>query len=169
MKAFLHGHRFHLAKEVMTATREAVWDLPANMFQLCFQHYTNVGRRAYAYDELNRINDQGSPCSRVCVQLHLLGRIPCEQFHLNQNTVPVSSCLLTCLVAVFSVVAILAFSRWRIVTSVVDHTGNTMFCLQLWSCWETSDHRQHYWSGHHKSSCNHHVGLASGCMPYCAV
>ena len=38
-----------------------------------------------------------------------------------------------CLVAVFSVVAIMAFSRWRIVASVADRTGNTMFRLQILS------------------------------------
>ena len=26
-----------------------------------------------AYDELNRVNDHGSPCSGFCLQLHLLG------------------------------------------------------------------------------------------------
>jgi hypothetical protein len=35
-----------------------------------------------AYGELNRVNGQGSLRSRYCLQLHLLGRIPCEQFHV---------------------------------------------------------------------------------------
>lgn len=31
-------HRFQSAEEIVTATREAVRDLPANIFQWCFQH-----------------------------------------------------------------------------------------------------------------------------------
>ena len=81
-----------------------------------------------AYNNLNHVNDQEFPCSGFCLQLHLLGWIPCEQFHLNKKSVQASPCLLTCLVSVFSVMTILAFSRWRI---VANHTGNTMFCLQL--------------------------------------
>ena len=37
MKTLIRGSRFHSAEEVMTATRQAVRDLPANMFQRCFQ------------------------------------------------------------------------------------------------------------------------------------
>jgi hypothetical protein len=37
LKEKLHGHRFLLAEEIVAATREAVWDLPANIFQQCFQ------------------------------------------------------------------------------------------------------------------------------------
>ena len=37
MKALLLGRRFYSAEEVMTATREAVRDFPANVFQWCFQ------------------------------------------------------------------------------------------------------------------------------------
>ncbi|KAJ4451915.1 hypothetical protein ANN_03393 [Periplaneta americana] len=37
MKATLRGRRFHSSEEVMTATREAIRDLPANIFQQCFQ------------------------------------------------------------------------------------------------------------------------------------
>jgi histone-lysine N-methyltransferase SETMAR len=33
----LCGCRFQLAEEINIATREAVWDLPANIFQKCFQ------------------------------------------------------------------------------------------------------------------------------------
>ena len=36
-KALLCGRRFHSAEEVMTATRKAVRDLPADMIQRCFQ------------------------------------------------------------------------------------------------------------------------------------
>ena len=36
MKAVLLWRRFHSSEEVMTATSEAVWDLPANIFQRCF-------------------------------------------------------------------------------------------------------------------------------------
>ena len=100
-----------------------------------------------AYDELNRINDQRSPCSVFFFQLHLLGWIPCEQFHFNKRKPlpiqhhPVFWPVLSRFF--FSVVALLVFSRWRIVASVTDCTENTMFNLQLWSGWETSDHRQH--------------------------
>jgi hypothetical protein len=31
------GSRFLSAEEIVAATREAVWDLPANIFQQCFQ------------------------------------------------------------------------------------------------------------------------------------
>jgi hypothetical protein len=37
LKEKLCGRRFQLAKEIVTTTREAVWDLPANIFQHCFQ------------------------------------------------------------------------------------------------------------------------------------
>jgi hypothetical protein len=33
----LRGRRFLSAEEIVDATREAVWDLPANIFQQCFQ------------------------------------------------------------------------------------------------------------------------------------
>jgi histone-lysine N-methyltransferase SETMAR len=33
LKEKIHGHRFQLAKEIITATREAAEDLPANIFQ----------------------------------------------------------------------------------------------------------------------------------------
>jgi hypothetical protein len=36
LKEKLRGRRFLLAEEV-AATREAIWDLPANIFQQCFQ------------------------------------------------------------------------------------------------------------------------------------
>ena len=55
--------------------------------------------------------------------------------------------------AFWTVLATLTFARWRIV-AVADRTWNTMFRLQLWSGWETSDHRQRYWSGHHRDSIN---------------
>ena len=63
------------------------------------------------------------------------------------------------------------FLSWqyrRGVFQVVDRIGNTMFRPQIWSCWETSDQRQHYCSGHHISSCDHHVGLTSGFVAHCA-
>jgi hypothetical protein len=37
LKEKLRGRRFLSAKEIVAATREAVWDLPANIFQQCFQ------------------------------------------------------------------------------------------------------------------------------------
>jgi histone-lysine N-methyltransferase SETMAR len=37
LKEKLSGHQFQSAKEIVTATREAIWDLPANIFQQCFQ------------------------------------------------------------------------------------------------------------------------------------
>ena len=37
LEAKLRGRRCHYAKEVMTATREAVWDLPAYIFERCIQ------------------------------------------------------------------------------------------------------------------------------------
>jgi hypothetical protein len=37
LKEKLCGHRFQSAKEIITAKREAVQDLPANIFQQCFQ------------------------------------------------------------------------------------------------------------------------------------
>ena len=38
-----------------------------------------------AYDELNCLNDQGSPCRGFCLEMHLLRWIPCKQFHLNKK------------------------------------------------------------------------------------
>ena len=40
MIAFLRGRKFHLAEDLMAATREAVRDLPANTFQRWFQQHT---------------------------------------------------------------------------------------------------------------------------------
>jgi transposase len=37
LKEKLRGRQFQFAEEMVTATREAVWDLPANIFQQCFQ------------------------------------------------------------------------------------------------------------------------------------
>jgi hypothetical protein len=37
LKVKLCGHQFQSAKEIVTATREAMPDLPANIFQQCFQ------------------------------------------------------------------------------------------------------------------------------------
>jgi hypothetical protein len=37
LKEKLCGCRFQSAEEIVTATRETVWDLPANIFQQCFQ------------------------------------------------------------------------------------------------------------------------------------
>jgi histone-lysine N-methyltransferase SETMAR len=37
LKEKLRGHQFQSAKEIITATREAVQDLPTNVFQQCFQ------------------------------------------------------------------------------------------------------------------------------------
>jgi hypothetical protein len=37
LKQKLHRRRFQSAEEIVTATREAIWDLPANIFQQCFQ------------------------------------------------------------------------------------------------------------------------------------
>ena len=46
------GRSFHSAEEVMTAVREAVRDLPANMFQRCFQQYIpTLSRRAIAAND----------------------------------------------------------------------------------------------------------------------
>ena len=90
------------------------------------------------------------------------------EFHLNKkysSSITLPFDLSCCDV---SVMAILAFSRWRIIASVADRTGNTMLSLQLWSSWETSDDRHHYWSGHHKSLCDHPVCLASGSVAHCA-
>jgi hypothetical protein len=39
------GRRFQSAEEMLTASREAVWDFPANIFQQCFQQLY-VGRHA---------------------------------------------------------------------------------------------------------------------------
>jgi hypothetical protein len=37
LKEKLHGHLFQLAEEIVTATREAIWDVPANISQESFQ------------------------------------------------------------------------------------------------------------------------------------
>jgi hypothetical protein len=37
LKTKLCGRQFQSAEEIVTATKEAVWDLPANIFQQCFQ------------------------------------------------------------------------------------------------------------------------------------
>jgi hypothetical protein len=37
LKEKLRGRRFLSAEEIVAATREAVWDLPTNTFQQCFQ------------------------------------------------------------------------------------------------------------------------------------
>jgi hypothetical protein len=37
LKEKLRGRRFLSAEEIVAATREAAWDLPANIFQQCFQ------------------------------------------------------------------------------------------------------------------------------------
>jgi histone-lysine N-methyltransferase SETMAR len=37
LKEKQRGHQFQSAEEIVTTTREAVWDLPANIFQQCFQ------------------------------------------------------------------------------------------------------------------------------------
>jgi hypothetical protein len=37
LKEKLHGHRFLSTKEIVSATREAICDLPANIIQQCFQ------------------------------------------------------------------------------------------------------------------------------------
>ena len=117
-----------------------------------------------AYDKLNRVNNQGSPCSGFCLQLHLLGWIPCEQFHLDQKSVQASPCLLTCLVAVF-------------------------FCRGDIAVFHVADSRFSYWSYRKdvsspvmirlrnvgsssalliRSSCDLHVDLASECVTRCA-
>jgi hypothetical protein len=47
LKEELRGHRFQSAEEIVIATREAIWDLLANIFQQCSSSYTNIGRIAY--------------------------------------------------------------------------------------------------------------------------
>jgi hypothetical protein len=37
LKEKLRGRQFLSAKEMVAATREAAWELPANIFQQCFQ------------------------------------------------------------------------------------------------------------------------------------
>jgi histone-lysine N-methyltransferase SETMAR len=37
LKEKLRGHQFQSAEEIVTATKEAIWDLPANIFQQCFE------------------------------------------------------------------------------------------------------------------------------------
>jgi hypothetical protein len=122
-----------------------------------------------AYDELNCLDRKISPCSGVCLQSLLLQWIPCEQFQMSWKTVQALPCRLTCPVTVSSFLVMMAISRWPILTSVEDHTENTMFCLLLYSSWEMSHLWQHYQSGNCKCSCNRHVGLASGHMEHCWV
>jgi hypothetical protein len=45
-KEKLRGRRFLSTEEIVAATREAVWDLPANIFQQCFQQLYQRGRLA---------------------------------------------------------------------------------------------------------------------------
>ena len=65
------------------------------------QGHCRVATAQDAYDELNCVNNQRSPCSGFCLQLHLLGWIPCEQFHYNEKQFKHHLCLSACLVAVF--------------------------------------------------------------------
>jgi histone-lysine N-methyltransferase SETMAR len=37
LKEKLHDYQFESAEEIVTATRDSVWDLPAKIFQQCFQ------------------------------------------------------------------------------------------------------------------------------------
>ena len=68
MKALLHGRKFHSAEEVMTATRDAVRDLPASMFQWCYQ-------QLQAYQRLQNngllLHDNASAYRSVLVQEEL--------------------------------------------------------------------------------------------------
>jgi hypothetical protein len=68
-----------------------------------------------------------------------------NEFQMSQKTV---TCLLNCHVTVSSFSVMMAISRWPFVTWVTGHTENIMFCLQLWSGWQTSNLCRHYWSGH---------------------
>jgi hypothetical protein len=46
LKEKLRRYRFLSTEEIVTATREAVRGVPANVFHQCFQQLTNVGRPA---------------------------------------------------------------------------------------------------------------------------
>ena len=123
-----------------------------------------------AYDELNRVNDdQASPCSGFCLQLHFLRWIPCEKFHLNnKKIVQAPPCLLTVLSQFF-----LSWRYRRGVFQVADcrfscgsygkHHVSSPVMIRL----RNVELSYHYWSRNHKS-CDHHVDLASGCVAHCA-
>jgi hypothetical protein len=54
-----------------------------------------------AYDNLNCIDGEGSPCSGACLQ-----------FQVSRKTVQALPCFLTCPVAVSSLLVMMAISRW---------------------------------------------------------
>jgi hypothetical protein len=64
--------------------------------------------------------------------------------------------------------AMMAISRWLIVTSDADCTEDTMFCLLLWSSWKTSYLCQYHRSGHPQMLIRSPRCFVSGCMEHCA-
>jgi hypothetical protein len=75
-KVKLYGHQFQLTAETASLTREAVQDLPANIFQQCFQQLYHRWQTGMA--ENNDYFEEG------CGYVHLV--IWCNKTTLHENT-----------------------------------------------------------------------------------